>query len=50
MPNGSLYLAGPMVYLMKKESSAFFCLHGLIKKMEGTRLPCTSRTNSVVTC
>lgn len=34
MPNGSLYLAGPMVYLMKKESSAFFCLHGLIKKME----------------
>jgi hypothetical protein len=39
MPNGSLYLAGPLVYLMKKESTAFFCLHGLIKRMEGRPLP-----------
>jgi hypothetical protein len=32
--NGSIYLLGPFVYLMKKESTAFFCFHALIKRME----------------
>jgi hypothetical protein len=43
IPNGSLFLAGPFVYLMKKESTAFFCLHGLIKKMEGANRSSPSR-------
>lgn len=35
IPNGSIFLAGPFIYVMKKESTSFFCLHRLIKKMEG---------------
>lgn len=50
IPNGSLFLAGPFIYLMKKESTAFFCLHGLIKKMESTtqlKLNLESITNPI---
>lgn len=35
IPNGSIYVLGPFIYLMRREDQAYFCFEALMKKMEG---------------
>jgi len=34
IPNGTIFLLGPFIYLMKKEATAYFCFNAFISRME----------------